>query len=249
MYTAFSKSKSNFDELYDAALDALIPPGYIDGNRMIYVGPNAITVTSGAAYIPSLGKVLRATSDIAKTGLTLSASTWYHVYLFDNAGAPDIEIVTTAPATPYNGTARTKTGDTSRRYVGTVLSDASGNLYNFQHSGDSIKYNASMNNTSFLILSSGRAIVSTNVSLTSAVPITAKIASLLILNSDLTKIVYFSNTVTGGVSETNFLSLVFSPGTVTVDYPVGTDQRLNYTYPSTPTGACFIRVVGYIYER
>lgn len=111
------------------ALDALIPPGYIDGLKMVWVSGTALTVTTGSAYIPSLGKVLRATSDIAKTGLSLTASTWYHAYLFSNAGTPDIELSTTAPAAPYNGTARTKTGDTSRRYVGSVLTDSSSNLY------------------------------------------------------------------------------------------------------------------------
>lgn len=111
------------------ALDVLIPPGYIDGLKTTLVSGTALTITSGAAYIPSLNKVLYIPTDISKSGLTLAASTLYHIYLYVNAGTPDIELVTTTPSTPYNGIARTKTGDSSRRYVGSVLTDASSNLY------------------------------------------------------------------------------------------------------------------------
>ena len=95
---------------------------------MQWVSATAITVTSGSAFVPSLNKCLPVPNAIALTGLVLAASTFYHVYLYSNAGVPAIEVVTTAPASPYNGTARAKTGDTSRRYVGSVLTDASGNI-------------------------------------------------------------------------------------------------------------------------
>ena len=100
-------------------------PGYIDGLQMQWVSATAVTVSSGRAYIPSLGYYLDAPNAIALTGLVLTASTWHHLYLYDNAGTPAVECVTTAPAAPYSGTARAKTGDTSRRYIGSVLTDAS----------------------------------------------------------------------------------------------------------------------------
>ncbi len=96
---------------------AFLPPGYIKGLKLTWVSGTALTVTSGAAYIPSLGRVIRLGANAAKAGLALAASTWYHVYLYLNAGVPDIEIVIAAPAAAYNGTARTKTGSLSSRGV------------------------------------------------------------------------------------------------------------------------------------
>jgi hypothetical protein len=105
--------------------------GYIDGLQMQWVSGTALTVSSGAAYIEGSAAVLNAPSAIPKTSLSLTASTWYHVYLYDNAGTPAVELVTTAPAAAYNGTARSKTGDTSRRYLGSVKTDSSGSIFNF----------------------------------------------------------------------------------------------------------------------
>ncbi|WP_414609303.1 hypothetical protein, partial [Stenotrophomonas pavanii] len=93
-----------------------IPAGYIDGLKMEWVSGTQIRFTSGSAYIPSLGRALALAAAVTKTP-TLAASTWYHAYLYSNAGTPDVEVTTTAPDTPYSGTARTKAGDTSRRYI------------------------------------------------------------------------------------------------------------------------------------
>ena len=156
-------------------IDSLqLPPGYIDGLKMVWVSGTALTVTSGAAYIEGSGKVLRATADIAKTGLSLSASTWYHVYLYSNAGTPDIEIVTTAPAASYNGTARSKTGDSSRRYLGSVLIDASGNVFPFAHSDRTVMYDVNAAGTApFRVLTNGAATTATSVSVAGCAPLTA----------------------------------------------------------------------------
>lgn len=225
--------------------------GYIDGLKMVWNSATSLSVTSGAAYIPSLGHVLQSPATLTLSSLVLTASTWYHVYLYNNAGTSTIECVTTAPASPYNGTARTKTSDTSRRYLGSVLTDASGNIYKFQHSGASIKYDASVAAAPFLVLGSGRATTSTNVSCAGVVPLTAKVASLLLLNSDSAgaQYVYFSNPDAGAVSTANFLSFVSPGGTASADFPVGLTQAMNYYFPATPTGAAFIRVVGYAFER
>jgi hypothetical protein len=101
----------------------VVPKGYIDGLQMQWVSGTAVTVSSGTAYIPSLGNVLVANAAMALTGLSLTASTWYHLYLYSNAGTPAVECVTTAPVL-YYGTAYQKTGDNSRRYVGSVLADS-----------------------------------------------------------------------------------------------------------------------------
>jgi hypothetical protein len=105
--------------------------GFIDGLRMVYTGRTSLTVEAGSAYIASTGKILELTTDKVMTGLTLSVSSFYHVYLYDNAGVADIEISTTVPVR-YYGTAYQKTGDATRRYIGSALT-GTGGFFKFQH--------------------------------------------------------------------------------------------------------------------
>jgi hypothetical protein len=107
--------------------------GFIDGFRIIYNGRQSITVTAGSAYISSLGRVVTLSADKLMSGLTsLPASAFSHIYLFENAGVGDIELSTTAPVR-YHGTSYAKTGDTSRRYLGSILSSSTNNLWAFKH--------------------------------------------------------------------------------------------------------------------
>ena len=158
-------------------------PGYIDGLQMQWVSATAVTVSSGRAYIPSLGYYLDAPNAIALTGLVLTASTWYHLYLYNNAGTPAVECVTTAPAAPYSGTACAKTGDTSRRYIGSLLTDGIGNIYPFSMASTSITYlSGATASLPFRVLAFSSATVSTSVSLLGIVPVTALCVHLKVSN-------------------------------------------------------------------
>lgn len=237
--------------------DNLLPQGCIDGLKMVWVSGTALTVTSGAAYIPSLGKVLRATADIAKTGLSLTASTWYHAYLYSNAGTPDVEIVTTAPAAPYNGTARSKTGDSSRRYVGSVLTDTSGAIYNFEHvNGHFIKWYTVIGSAPFQVLSTGTATTTTNVSLAACVPSTAKLASIQFFNNDTSATARLGNSkFSGTLSTSMWIARAYPLGATGqldqfCDFPLDGSQNINYLMTgSLGSGGLSIRCAGYIYER
>src|SRR5690606_30899656 len=94
------------------------------------------------------------------------------------------ELSTTEPAAPYAGTARTKTGDTSRRYLGSVRSngDATPIMFNFLHSGQFIKYRNPQDAAPFRVLREGTATTETVVSASAVVPVTARIASIRIVN-------------------------------------------------------------------
>lgn len=105
--------------------------GYIDGLRMVYTNRTTLTVQAGCAYIPSLGYIVELSADKVLTP-TLAASTWYHMYLYDNAGTIDIEFTLTGP-TRYYDTAYNKTGDTSRRYIGSALTNSSSQFMGFKH--------------------------------------------------------------------------------------------------------------------
>lgn len=263
-YTAAQVGLGNVDNTSDAnkpvstaqqtALDALIPPGYIDGLKMVWVSGTALTVTTGAAYIPSLGKVLRASSDIAKTGLSLTASTWYHVYLYNNAGTPDIELSTTAPAAPYSGTARTKMGDTSRRYVGSARTDTAGGIYNFLHCGTSVTYRNVQGGSPFRVLSNGTAITETTVSMAAVVPVTSKQVFVRVINnatSAATAQIYTGVSDDSAAGPPTSGIMTFDPTKDGFVYhPLDSSQSMTYWYRTAPSGGgAYMDIYGYHYER
>lgn len=225
--------------------DNLLPAGYIDGLQMQWVSGTALTITSGAAYIPGSSKVLRATSAIAKTGLSLSASTWYHVYLYDNAGTPDVEIVTAAPAAPYNGTARSKTGDTSRRYVGSLLTDASGAAYRFMHDGDAMNYVVARA-APFRCLSGGNAGSRTNVDLSPVMPESARTAMLQVVNIGSNQL--FIDVPESGLSGSVTIDTCTGGQRIFLDIPTAS-RTVVYFYGVPSGSAAYIDVRGYRYGR
>lgn len=220
---------------------------YISGLKMEWVSANALTVTSGAAYIPSLGCVLRVSASIAKTGLVLTASTMYHVYLWLNGANADVDIVTTAPAAPYVGTARSKTGDTSRRYLGSVLTDASGNIYNFLHdSSDFICYLTPTNTAPFRCLSGGAATAATPVSLAGLIPVSTQTAKLNFLNTDTAAPLGLGNSLTGS----NYIHVIRPTSGTFGTFPTDASQAVTYFFVSAPTGGlAYIDVLGYGLSR
>lgn len=106
--------------------------GYIEGIELSFVSSTAFNVTTGSAYVPGLGKVVTLPSNVNITGFTGTASTFYYVYLTEITGTPTIEYSSTAP-TIYSGTAYTKTGDSSRRLVGQVLTLGANVIAPFRH--------------------------------------------------------------------------------------------------------------------
>lgn len=244
--TAADTVISALGKLQAQITDNLLPAGYIDGLKMVWVSGTALTVTTGAAYIPGLGKVLRATSDIAKTGLALTASTWYHVYLYSNAGTPAIECVTTDPDAPYNGTARAKTGDTSRRYLGSILTDASGNIFRFQQNGNEIQYVVNMV-APFRVLSGGKAVIRTTVDFSSVIPITADYCIANVINNDSIQLFVDLPELGNSGYITRYTCLSNQRTPIITALPSRTFQ---YFYLLTPTSSgAFMDAWGYRFSR
>lgn len=228
-----------------------LPPGYIDGLKMQWVSGTAITITSGAAYIESAGAVLMVSAAIAKAGLSLTASTWYHAYLYDNAGTPDIEISTAAPAAPYNGTARSKAGDASRRYVGSVRVLASGAIAKFAQSGGRISYEENIQSDVFSLVVAGSATTATTLTCAGATPTTATHVSLSVYNNSASVVCWLANadcnfSLGGGG---NFLQIVGIRSTVGVDMPMAHDRSIQYVRSGSEAGGANVSAVGYLYER
>ena len=235
--------------------DNLLTAGYIDGLQMKWVSGTALTVTSGAAYIEGSGKVLRATANIAKTGLSLTASTWYHVYLYSNAGTPDVEISTTAPDAPYNGTARAKTGDSSRRYVGSIKTSAAGAIYNFVHTLETglIFYRNQQDAAPFRLLQNGQATTETAVSAAAVAPVTASMMQARLFTSPSTSsAAYFgtSDDSAGGPPTSGIVGVGPNSNAYTL-FPLNSAQQLTYWNQSAPgiNQGAFVDVYGYLFDR
>lgn len=231
----------------NSSLAAVAVSGEICGLQMVWNSGTSITFTSGFAAIQSLGGLLSFPSPITKAGLSLSASTWYHAYGYSNAGTPDVEIVTTAPAAAaFSGSARSKTGDTSRRYLGSLLTDASGNIYRFGQNGDEINYVVNLV-APFRVLSGGTATTRTNVALSGVIPVTSNyVIANTINNTDQQAFVDIPEI--GNVGAASRYTCLANQRTPIHAFVLS--RTLQYFYAVSPVGSgAFLDVWGYRFER
>lgn len=182
-----------------------VDPTFLRGLRLVWVAADSIDIEPGGAYIESAGVVLDVPSKISLTGLSFSAATWYHLYLYDNSGTPAVEVSTTAPAAPYYATSRSKTGDATRRYIGSLLSNSAGTpglwrfISNVAGGELEVTWVTTANTSPWRVLSGGSATTATNVSVASMIPgagLTTRLAVNLIMGINT------GGLMTAGVGET-----------------------------------------------
>jgi hypothetical protein len=215
--------------------------------KIVWNSATSISATSGTCYIQGSSAVISFPSLLTLSSLSLSASTWYHLYAYLNAGTPAIELVTTAPATAYSGTARSKTSDTSRRYLGSVVTDASGNIYNFDVQLGRVLWRFSASGIS-RVLNAGAATTATTISLGGFVPPTSTRAILSMFNG-ATNATNFVQYGWDGSAFAQF-NAIAQGGTAVQDFPISPSQQMQYRYGTAPTGgAGYIDVLGYSLER
>jgi hypothetical protein len=233
-----------------ALIAALLPPGYIEGLQLKYVGPNSITVTTGSAYVPGLGRLARLTADIALSGLALASNTMHHCYLYEASGSGAVEVVSTTPAAPYNGTARAKTGDASRRYIGSIATDASGNILAFRHSGTQMQYLATTYSGPCLVLAAGTATTPTVVSCAKVVPVSSHCVLLGIYNNDPGVGVVLGTSDMGYTLAGSAAPIFINPNSSALG-PIALNdaQELLYQFRSSASSNLGLRVAGYIFLR
>lgn len=221
-----------------------IPEGYIDGFKMEYVSGTQIRFTGGSAYIPSLGRAITLASPVTKTP-TLAANTWYHNYTYDNAGTTDVEVSATAPAAPYNGTARAKTGDTSRRYIGSFRTDASGSIYNFQHADSGVMYLTDISVSPFRVVSGGTSTAWATFSASAVAPVTACSLTINPVNAG-TAAVRVRPSFGNYVGNARLYGLATG---VSAFGPLPVDASLQGAYMVDSGGIAVVDVLGYQFER
>lgn len=163
-----------------AAIGTGVSAGYIEGLVPQWSSSTSLAISPGTAYIPGTGKPLAVPTALTLSGLSLTSNTWYYLYLYENAGAPALELVTTPPAAPYSGTARTKTGDTSRRFVFAVKSNAGVGMQSFQIDSMGIaRYRALLSAAPFRVVAGANQTAPTTVSLRDMVPLTTQTAAII----------------------------------------------------------------------
>lgn len=224
-----------------------VPQDYISGLKMVWNSNTSISVGTGSAYIPALSRTCQVNAALTLSSLSLSASTWYHVYLYENAGTPTIECVTTAPVA-YQGTASQKTGDNTRRYLGSVRTDASGNVLSFYHdpSNNDVLYMCDLNTNQ--VLSAGTATAASTVSLSAALPVTSRVAMMFTDNTS-NSLAILNNSLTATTTTILFF-LRSVDQAVVAKLPTDGSQAIRYYLTSAPTsGGLSLWVQGYCYER
>lgn len=218
----------------------------MDGMQLIWNSATSVSVGTGSCFAEN-GDFINVTSAIVKSSLSLAINTWYHIYVYLSAGAAAAEVVTTAPVA-WKGTAYSKTGDTSRRYVGSIRSDASGNVYEFIHNpatGIVMYKNVSAAASPFRCLSAGTATTATAVALSAVTPVTSRAAKLRFFNGG-TQACYTNegNTVSTTLYYAGILAIAIQQH---IDHPVDSSQQVYYLV--TAGGTLYIDVVGYLYYR
>lgn len=220
--------------------------GYIEGLIPSFV-TNGLTIGTGAAYIPGTSKTLAVTSPITLTGISgLSTDVFYYAYLYDNAGTVAVEFSTVAPSAPYSGSARTKTGNTSRRFIFALRTGAGGTLYRFQWGNDGyIRYLTTTGSAPFRVLNLSAATAKTNVDCSSVVPATTQIALTNLINAGSTQSMQLSHPDTAG----NDILLTVPSGSRIV-VPVALDSSRRFAFFNSATGGQSVAdILGYGTDR
>jgi len=159
--------------------------------------------------------------------------------------------VTTAPATAFYAKARSKTGDATRRYVGSVRASATNTIEKFNHDADAgfIAYRDAVKATPFRVLSSGTATSSTAVSAAAVVPVTSDLVLIKMSNTDTTvNFTVGSGADTQSATATGYILISGNIRSV-APCPTDSSQQFAYAFNSAPAGAAFIDVQGYWYGR
>lgn len=145
---------------------------FIRGLNLSVAG-TTVSVSAGSAATPSTGEIITVSqSGITATIGTTTAGTWYHIYLYKNSGGVATVEISTTPPVAYSYPAHNKTGDLTRRYLGSFRVDAS----NVVRGQDSINGHTSLRGdwgSLGRVLSNGVSASRTAVSVNTLVPDTA----------------------------------------------------------------------------
>jgi len=216
----------------------------IEGMKLSWDSTTGYTVGTGRCYAED-GTLIVFSSPISLSSLSLTANTWYHVYAADVSGTPTVINTTDAPVL-YRGVARSRTGNTSQRYIGSIRTTTGGAIFNFQHLGDKVFYQEKLDVTPFRVLSNGAATVDTTIACSAIVPVSCRSIALRVFNLATSATGLF---IHNGLGSNQMYT--FNQGNqVFFDFPLNGSQELRYRFSGAPSGGgAYLDVVSYTLER
>lgn len=230
----------------------------ITGMRMSVDATGLIaTCGPGQGFLPNTQRIA-TDADLSVTLSGLTPSSWVHMYAYlSTPQTPAIEVVATAPSTPYQGTARTKTGDTSRRYIGSLWVGSAGTIIPIRHgnpgqNANRVEFMGSngLANAAYVIVLNGVSQTPVVVDCSSMVP---PVSTFLVMHVDnsATLPLYMGNPDMGTISATNFLRTVKAGGGGQMDIILNASQQLNYVFGAglLGLGTINIRGIAYFFDR
>jgi hypothetical protein len=214
-----------------------------------------ITLSAGFAYLPN--KIQMLLQD-PMTIVVNAVSGWRHFYLgTDGEGTLSFEAASVIPADPYQGTARTKSTDVTRRYLASLYFGADGKTIPFLHSQPGNR----ANRIDFLppggaaiaaasLLNVGVATTAVQVSAQAMVPMTCRIMTCLIKNSGSLSSAFLTSG-DSAASQTNYQIEVLPGQSGQYQVLMNGSQQLSYVMASNAlnTGGLTIKVQSYIFDR
>jgi hypothetical protein len=230
------------------------------------VGLNGLTVSvsPGMCYVPGTGRILSdGTASVTLPSGTFN--TFYHLYGYDAGnGVMALEASTVEPDTPYQGTARTKTGDITRRYLISGRTNASGILRPGKHTrpaemGNRVMLDAASaaGSVPLTLLSGLTAVTPQTVNLSAVLPITADRAIVQLMNPT-NYTLYTSRSDVGAPSATNYQYAAVPGSSPVVDITLDANRSFTVLLSGTGilgpilgllTGSVSITLVGYDFNR
>jgi hypothetical protein len=225
-------------------------PGLIIGCQPIWTSTTQLSIGSGQLYIESTNTIIAVAASTI-TPSSPSASTWYHGYV-NNSGT--FTVSTTAPVAFATacGFARSKTGDTTNRYVGSFLTDGSSHFYRFSCDQNGLWrwMGTDLGSAPFRCLAAGAATSSTAVDCSGAAPVTARMLYLALLNAATVRSFWIASgdqTVTSSVwdAETQPNAAV---NEIYTSSPCSSTQGLVYLTAGA-SGSAYIDVRGFYLQR
>lgn len=221
---------------------------YIDGFELSVAGAT-LTVQPGSTYLAD-GTLLETATTRTITLSGLTAGTWYHVYGYISSGTTlAVELSSTAPVAIVTGGYQ-KTGDATRRYLGSILASGAAAAYPFVQDDCTVRWNTSNTAAPFSLLQAPPSTTSTTLSAATVVPATATLLTAEVSNASSSVSMRISNPTAGaaGTSGTILLTVAAARAFV-VDLLLGGTLQINYAADSSTSDALVIRAVGYKFKR
>lgn len=233
----------------------------------VSVGPGR-TFLPGSAGTPGV-RLIQSDGTASVTLAAPAANTWYYAYAYEaSSGVLGLELSTTTFSTPYpgaGGTARTKSGDTTRRYLMSMRTDGSGKLRPMSHTccqslGNVVMFSAASATGSVPVTLAGITAITTAqlLDLSAIIPSTATHVRLQVRNNSNFQ-VYLSNPDVAAASPTNYSATVNPGASDSMEIEVGALQKLSMIISPTSllggvlgallTGSVSITVQGYLFDR